>query len=158
MIIISTKNERQVSMNKREAVIPVEPVSAKQAPKRLISAPRSKMPKTQVKFVLDTDTARRLDEAAAKHHRSRPHLLAGAVDRCLHDDIWLKGHAATTSGNGIRLNPPTELVELCNVLVALAFNLGEMQQRNTKARKDQAGRNYIDAKTRLEKLRVSLGC
>jgi hypothetical protein len=145
-------------MDKRQPLIPRKPVPAKSTSKRLVSAPRSKTPKSQVKFVLETDTVKRLDEAAAKHHRSRPHLLACAVDRCLHDDIWLKGQAATTSSIGARLNPSTEMVELCNVLVALAFNLGEMQLRNTKVRKDQAARNYIDAKARLEKLRVSLGC
>lgn len=131
--------------------------AAKKPRKRVISARRSKAPKTQVNFRIGPGLGVELDAAAARHHLSRSQILVGAVERCIDDDVWRKG-ARTGAAPGVSLVPPRELVELSNVLVALAFTVNELLGRKTKAKQEQASRHYLDAILRLQRIREDLGC
>ena len=142
--------------NKKPAPAGAEP-EAKKPRRRVVSAPRSKQPKIQVNFRIRSDLVIELDAAAERHHLSRSHIVVGAVERCLHDDLWRKG-ARKGGASKVSLVPPPELVELSNVLVALAFTVNELLGRRTKAKHEQASRHYLDAVLLLQRVREDLGC
>ena len=142
--------------NKKPALAGVQP-NVKKPRRQVVSAPRSKQPKTHINFRIRKDLGMELEAAAQRHHLSRSHILVGAVERCLHDDLWRKG-ARKGGASKVSLVPPPELVELSNVLVALAFTVNELLGRKTKAKLDQASRHYLDAVHRLQRVREDLGC
>lgn len=130
---------------------------AKPPRRRVVSAPRSKQPKTQVNFRIRKDLGIKLDDAAERHHLSRSQIMVGAVERCIHDDVWRKG-ARKGVASKVSLVPPPELVELSNVLLQLAFTVDELLARKTKVTLDKANRHYADAVLRLQRVREDLGC
>jgi len=140
---------------KPAAAIPTAPV-----PKvRRVTRPRGSS-STTVRTIVQLPKKVRLaaELAATARGSSLSQLLAGGISRCAKDGIWSTRVRQTVARN-VKITPPTELVDICNQLLAMGMVLEELMRRCPEpAAIDEASRIYLDAKVRIEELRGHSGC
>jgi hypothetical protein len=128
--------------------------------KNTVSAPRSKPGNKPgpTSFRLSPVDHADFTAIALARHVSLSHLILEALQRCKHDKIWRPGIVHGAEGS-VSIVPPPELVELSNVLIALAMVMEQIlpRTRSIKAR-EHAMQIYLDAKSRIESVRKDLGC
>jgi hypothetical protein len=105
-----------------------------------------------------TDAKRQeLDALAGAMHLSRSDLIVQAINRCVVEQTWVPGDRQSTSGN-TGSGAAESLVELSNILVALAFAAQEVIDGRSRKRRDEAASIVRDAQEKLALVRKQLGC
>lgn len=124
-----------------------------------VSQPRKKgVRKVKLNFNVPIKMREKLEEAALRHDSSLSELLTGALERCLKDDAWSPKVRSAVSRNRT-IVPPAELVDISNLLLALASVLERlMQTASNPTEIDEASRIYLDARIRLQEMREAGGC
>jgi len=154
--LISSMNHKCPPM-KKTSIQPASTSNMGPLPKRIVSAKRGSGPSAAIALRLPADTAAKLTTRAQSLHVSRNDLIIQAVTRCLRDDIWRATKRGPVASN-VGINPPPELVAMSNNLVAFAFVLKELLDRNTQKRRGEANRILLDATEQLNSLRKLFGC
>lgn len=128
-------------------------------PKRIVSAPRSKVPTTPVSIRLPVTRRDELKVIAASQHLSLSDLIVEAIDRYV---VECRSVSNAEIGGPVSGNTApevmTSLVDLSNVLVALAFATEQALGARPTKRREEAARIVCDAQERLGHLRKRLGC
>jgi hypothetical protein len=127
---------------------------------RRVAQPRQKgVRMVKLNFSVQEKTFERLMIAVDRRSSSKSALLAGAVERCLKDDVWSpKVRNAAVSSNRT-IVPPRELVDISNRLLELGTVLERlMRSHPDPVLIDEASRIYLDAKVGLGELRAKHAC
>lgn len=130
-----------------------------EAKKRRVTRPRNSGIKTVRTVTYLPEKTRLAAEAAAmRRESSLTELIAGAVARCVKDDIWSPRVRSAVDRNKT-LTPPLDLVKVSNQFVALGFLLEQMLKGGVRQDDlDEASRIYLDCQVQLDTLRSELGC
>jgi len=137
------------------------PMEATQKTKRSnrVSQPRRRgIALAKLQFNVPTSVRKKLEAARERHDSSLSELLAGAVQRCLRDDVWSPKARNSVSRNRT-IVPPSELVDMSNRLLELGMVLEQLMWTVAdQAELDIARRVHLDASVKLQEMRETYGC
>ena len=124
-----------------------------------VSQPRRRgIALAKLQFNVPTSVRKKLEAASERHDASLSELLAGAVQRCLRDDVWTPKARNSVSRNRT-IVPPPELVDMSNRLLELGMVLEQiMWTVADQTVLDTAWRVHMDATIKLRDMRESYGC
>jgi len=141
-----------------------QPAASTEAPPKTKRSHRVSQPRrsgialAKLQFNVPTSVRKKLEAARERHDSSLSELLAGAVQRCLRDDVWSPKARNSVSRNRT-IVPPSELVDMSNRLLELAMVLEQLMSSATDhSDLEAASRVYLDARVKLSEMRESYGC
>jgi hypothetical protein len=142
----------------------LQPAVSKEAPLKAKHSNRVSQPRrrgialAKLQFNVPASVRKKLEAARERHDASLSELLAGAVQRCLRDDVW-SPKARNAVARNRTIVPPPELVDMSNRLLELGMVLEQlMWPAADKTDLEVASRVYRDARVKLMEMLEFYSC